>query len=295
MRYDCKPPPNKSNSLYVDLKKSTVNSEEQALIPLHIGVLDPSTKKVVLNSYDHGWQEKMDYVSDLCKVESFHIVIKVSSSGYEVTINDNTYPEFKHRHDLQNICAIEVGGVINLKYISIENLRDDFSEECQLHCEGLMNQEEFSHINAPVLLALNSFVPEPALHSTITGGMTGRKIFVKGMPLEGHPRFFVAFKEADGDDILFQFNVDFDEQQCNINSYESGSWKERMEIKDQPFEYDKQFMMTLVCDNVEMVVFLEDIVLTRFCHRHLPYKMNLLKIEGVKILAVALLPGYQPV
>ena len=53
--------------------------------------------------------------------------------------------------------------------------------------------------------------------------------------------------------------------------------------------------LTFFCDNTEFVVFKEDEKLGSFCHRIPPYKIRFVKInEGVKILALALLPGYSP-
>uniref|UniRef100_A0A8C4RCJ6 Galectin n=1 Tax=Eptatretus burgeri TaxID=7764 RepID=A0A8C4RCJ6_EPTBU len=282
-------------SLYIDLRKSTVEWKEETLAPFHIGVRDPSTNAIALNSYDHcGWQEQVDHEASFCGGEKFHIVIQITSTGYLVTINDIIYPEFHKRHDVRDVRAIYIGGVVNLSKVSIKNLEEpaDFEEDANTYSEGLTNQIEICRNNDPVLLQLNQ---ESPLNCTIAGGMICRKLVFKGIPFSGHARFHVNFKEVNSNDIALQFQVHFDQQKCVMNSFECGSWKEEFVINDLPFEYNKEFMLTFFCDNTEFVIFQDDHKMASFCHRLPPYKISFLEInEGVKILALALLPGYSP-
>uniref|UniRef100_UPI00358E5CB5 32 kDa beta-galactoside-binding lectin-like n=1 Tax=Myxine glutinosa TaxID=7769 RepID=UPI00358E5CB5 len=288
----CNLPSVMANSLTVDLAKSTAGWSDECFIYFHIGVRDPCTKTVALNSHVNGWQNEVDHEADISSGAKFYIVIKVTGTGYVVTINDSTYPEFPQRDDVRNVRAIEIGGFINLSKVSIKNLQeaDDFEADANRYCEGLTNQVDLCRNNEPVLLALNQ---ESPLNCTIAGGIICRKVVFKGIPVDGHTRFGVSLKEVNSADIAVYFEVRFDQQKCVMNSLESGSWKEELSIYQLPFEYNEEFMLTFFCDNTETVVFIGDDKMESFCHRLPPYKINRLEIgSGVKILALALLPGY---
>ncbi|KAJ8368694.1 hypothetical protein SKAU_G00087220 [Synaphobranchus kaupii] len=240
---------------------------------LHFNPQFEPLEGVVFNSFKDGSWEQEERVTEMpfSKGSDFELAFIITSEGYQVNVNSRPLHMFKHRLQVDQVCAVQITGNISMRTLNIvqDSMRGDMGEEYQTKELQVISGEPIYNPSIPY-------------SDMIPGGMTPKKtIVISGNVPPGASSFACNFLVSSSGDTAFQINPRVSEGVVVRNSCKGGNWgAEERETDVNPFQEGKSFEMLVRSGNQKFTVYVNGNYMCDYVH-HVQTTNQIDKLEIV--------------